>query len=400
MQQRKTVIFSRVLFVFLIVSLAFFGVYDFLIPDSISFFKGENCEDCFNTSVFTAEIQNETDVNGNDLYDSCKVGTRLFGVIPMKTVDADVFSEVKLIPGGFPFGVKLYTKGVIVVGISDVETEKGSVSPAREAGLREKDVIISIDGEKVNTAKEVSEKIAQSNGKKLSITLNRKGVEEKIELTPAHSSGDNLYKAGIWIRDSTAGIGTVTFIDPRTNEFAGLGHGICDVDTGELMPLLRGNVVDVKLNGVNKGKVGDPGELKGIFCHGKIGELKGNTPYGVFGTLSSVPEQYKREPLPIALKKDIKTGSATIYCTVGEKPEEYSAEIVKINPANTDTKNFVIKITDERLLEATGGIVQGMSGSPVIQNGRIVGAVTHVLVNDPTSGYGIFIENMLKNIPE
>jgi stage IV sporulation protein B len=203
----------------------------------------------------------------------------------------------------------------------------------------------------------------------------------------------------MWIRDSTAGIGTVTFINPDNNMFAGLGHGICDVDTAELMPMLKGQIIDVTISAVNKGKPGYPGELQGYFNPEKIGSLIGNTDTGVYGIYSKIPDNIPTEPLPIGLRQEVEEGRAYIYCTTdSNEVEKYEIEIIKINQNSSDLKNFIIKITDPKLLEATGGIVQGMSGSPVVQNDKIIGAVTHVLINDPTKGYGIFIESMLKNM--
>ncbi len=311
-----------------------------------------------------------------------------------------MFSDIKLYPGGMPFGVKLYTDGVIVVGISGVETDSGKKTPASDGGIKVNDIITAINGKRVNTVDEVSTAIEQSGGCTVSLDIARDGQQIKIDITPVLSITDNMYKAGVWLRDSTAGIGTVTFISPQNNAFAGLGHGICDVDTGEIMPLRKGIVVDVTIKGVTKGQIGNPGELNGYFSPGRIGSLIGNTMCGVYGMLSKDIDTSHSEALNIGLKDELKLGNAEIYCTVGDKIDKYSAEIVKIGNKNAEQKNFVIKITDKRLLDATGGIVQGMSGSPIIQNNKLVGAVTHVLVNDPTKGYGIFIENMLKNMPE
>jgi len=215
------------------------------------------------------------------------------------------------------------------------------------------------------------------------------------------SLADKKYKTGIWVRDSTAGIGTMTYYDPRNNTFAGLGHGICDVDTGMLMPLLRGSIVNVSVSDIIKGRKGTPGELKGNFESLKRGTLTGNTTVGVYGVLDSAPAAAFTEPLEIASKEDIHEGSATIYCELDDNGiRGYDVEITKIDKSSDNTKNFVVEITDDALLEKTGGIVQGMSGSPVVQDDRLVGAITHVLVNDPAKGYGIFIENMLSDMPE
>ncbi len=222
--------------------------------------------------------------------------------------------------------------------------------------------------------------------------------EETLQLsvTPVLSASEGIYKTGVWVRDSGAGIGTVSFILPESGYFVGLGHGICDADTGDLMKIGRGNIVDVTVSGITKGLSGTPGELRGFFNAGKTGMLLGNDECGVYGIFSTPPANMG-EPIPLGLRGDLKEGEATIYCTLdNNKREEFKVEISSINRAATGGKCFSVKVTDERLLEKTGGIVQGMSGSPIIQNGKLVGAVTHVMIGDPTMGYGIFAENMLK----
>lgn len=407
MQHSKTRHTFRTVFVVMLIAIALLGLYGYCIPNSISVFTEEADLSSLNVPFVSFEPDDSYAINtismaeeASPFYVSVSADTKLFGVIPLKKVNVNMFSDITLTPGGMPFGVKLFTKGVIVVGISGIETENGTKCPSTDGGLKVGDVILEMDGKIVNTTDEVSSLISKCEGKSISCKIDRNGKEQTFQIDPVFSKKDNMYKAGLWIRDSTAGIGTVTFISPKNKSFAGLGHGICDVDTGELMPLLKGNVVNVKINGIKKGQVGIPGELKGIFSGGKTGSLIGNTACGVYGMLSELPDTSHSEPLHLGLKNEVKTGEATIYCTIDEKPENFKVEIVKINNNDSEQKNFVIKITDKRLLDATGGIVQGMSGSPIIQNGKLIGAVTHVLVNDPTKGYGIFIENMLKNMPE
>jgi stage IV sporulation protein B len=212
---------------------------------------------------------------------------------------------------------------------------------------------------------------------------------------PIFSTSENKYKTGVWIRDSGAGIGTLTFIIPETGEFGGLGHGICDGETGELIPMSRGTVLDVKISSVKRGVAGTPGELKGYFGTQKLGALTENTDCGVYGKLTQIPGQCSRR-ISIGTRDELCEGSASVVCTTdGGEPREYKIDITHIKRDAVGSKCFVIEITDPELIERTGGIVQGMSGSPIIQNGKLVGAVTHVLINDPTTGYGIFIENML-----
>ena len=409
MQSTKFKIAFRIIFVIMLIGVAVLGVYDYIIPESISVFADD--ENFLDTKSFDlpflsanvksvpASIRVSDGDNTKPLYVSLSADTKVLGV-PLKKVNIDMFTDITLYPGGMPFGVKLYTDGVIVVGISGVETEAGKQTPASDGGLKVKDIINEVNGKTVTTTDEVSAAIEQSGGDNISLTITRDGKKKSVNITPVFSKTDNLYRAGLWLRDSTAGIGTVTFISPKNNIFGGLGHGICDVDTGELMPLRKGVVVDVTIKSITKGQVGSPGELNGYFSPGKIGSLIGNTMCGVYGVLAELPVITHSEALKIGLKDELKTSECDIYCTINDKLDRYSAEIVKIGNKNGEQKNFVIKITDKRLLNATGGIVQGMSGSPIIQNNKLVGAVTHVLVNDPTKGYGIFIENMLKNMPE
>ena len=304
-----------------------------------------------------------------------------------------------LCPGGMPFGVKFYTDGVTVVGFCHVDTAKGSVNPAAQAGLRPKDKILKIDGQALSSAADLTRRIESSDGKPLTLCCQRGKKEFETVLTPVFCPAEGRYKTGIWVRDSGAGIGTVTFILPDTGAFAGLGHGICDGDTGALIPMRRGSVSHVTISSVVKGAAGAPGELKGYFNGGKAGSLLGNSACGVWGMFSEIPD-CQNDPLPVGLSDEIEEGDAYILCTLdSNKMEKYDIKISNINRDAKGSKCFTVKVTDPDLLAITGGIVQGMSGSPIIQNGKLVGAVTHVLINDPDVGYGIFIENMLVNMP-
>ena len=310
--------------------------------------------------------------------------------------------DLKLYPGGMPFGIKFITEGVLIIGFCDVKTDTATVNPATEAGLRLRDVIVSIDGKKINDASELTRIVESSGGKTLSVEYIRDGEAKTAKLTPVYCPAESKYKTGIYVRDSGAGIGTVTFIIPETLSFAGLGHGICDSDTGKLIPIQRGSVVDVTINGVVKGLTGSPGEIKGYFNSGKIGTLLRNTECGVYGVFATLPRNARTEALPVARASEVKEGDAYILCTLsGNTVCKYNVKIANIRQGETGNKCFNVKITDPALLGESGGIVQGMSGSPIIQNGKLIGAVTHVLINDPTTGYGIFIENMLNaaNIP-
>ncbi len=310
------------------------------------------------------------------------------------SVSAHSKNNDEVIVGGCLFGVRMQTKGIPVVGVDKVDTQNGSFSPAYDAGIRLGDIITALNDSSATSTAQFVKTINECNGKSIKITLIRKGEQKTFLLTPILGK-DGKYHAGIWIRDSAAGIGTVTYINPKTNEFAGLGHGICDGDTAALLPISRGVVTDVELGSVVKGQKGVPGELKGAFKGGKIGALTKNTMQGVYGIYSSLP-QGVGEKMKIATMNEIKEGAATIRCSVSGVVHDYGIVIKKINCKNNAGKNFSIKVTDEALLSITGGIVQGMSGSPIIQNGKLIGAVTHVTINDPTEGYGIFIGNMIR----
>ena len=321
---------------------------------------------------------------------------KLFGIIPIKDVAVSTQKPVYLVPCGTPFGIKMYTSGVVVVGISEIQTDTELACPAKLAGLKIGDVILSVNGEKVSSNEKVSNLFKTSAGRVQKLTVSRKGKTHKLELTPVKSAIDGKYKVGVWVRDSSAGIGTVTFFDQNDNSFGGLGHPICDIDTGEIMPLGKGEIVDVEITKAIKGEQGTPGELSGSFMSDRAtGYINENNETGIFGVLNKKPVE--QEPIPIAFSHQVKCGKAYIMSTVdGTSPQKYEILIEKINYSEkAKSKNMVVKIISSELIEKTGGIVQGMSGSPIIQDGKLVGAVTHVFVNDPTRGYGIFIENML-----
>lgn len=312
------------------------------------------------------------------------------------TLTKDELKSMRLYPGGTPFGVKFMTEGVLIVGFCDVDTASGRTNPSSAAGLSVGDRIIAVNGKRICGLGELSRIVESSGGKSISLTYRRGGNEHTATLTPAYSLSEGCYKTGAYVKDNGAGIGTVTYIVPNSLEFGGLGHGICESDGGKLVPISRGAVVNVGIDGVEKGKSGTPGELRGHFKSGKSGSLLQNTDCGVFGVLATLPEGLPSEPLYLGLRDEVKEGRAYIWSTLeGSTPRRYEIEISNIDRSAAAGKCFSVKVTDKALIDASGGIVQGMSGSPIIQNGKLVGAVTHVMINDPTTGYGIFIENML-----
>lgn len=372
------------------------GTANYFAPDSFTVTSGSSIQ--WLSGAFTVEGEDRGGISasvGTAYPQRLKGELMLYRLIPIKTVNVDVVDETCLIPCGTPFGIKMLTNGVVIVGIADIKTEKDTVNPANLAGLKTGDVITAINGKEVLTNSEVAGLVEKSGGAVMNFTVKRNEKTLNIGLKPVKSETDGLYKAGLWVRDSTAGIGTLTFYDPTTQCFGGLGHGICDSDTGKLMPLLNGDIVPVTINGVTKGQKGIPGELRGYFSDDNaIGILDANVAAGVYGELNFVPQG---TALKVAMKQDVKAGPAKILTTInGESPRYYDVNIEKIDYRdNIQSKNMVLHVTDPELLAKTGGIVQGMSGSPIIQNNKLVGAVTHVFVNDPTRGYGIFAENML-----
>ena len=303
----------------------------------------------------------------------------------------------RVIPLGKAVGIKLFSDGVLVVGLSPVETESGSTCPGRDCGLKTGDVITHINGGEVDTIEEVQALVARSGDEPLTIQAVR--GQRQLQLTAAAvENSQGVWQLGVWLRDSMAGIGTMTFYDPDSGVFGALGHGINDVDTSMLMPLESGSIMPASVSDVKKGMSGAPGELHGQFDLTRdLGTLYANTELGIFGQMSRELVDGAAEPVEVASKAQVAAGPATILSNIrGDEVEEFDIEIVHLYPEGERTRNMMIQVTDPDLLSATGGIIQGMSGSPILQDGRLVGAVTHVLVNDPTRGYGILAENMLR----
>ncbi|WP_400163887.1 SpoIVB peptidase [Brevibacillus sp. TJ4] len=324
--------------------------------------------------------------------------------IPLKAVKVNVLPDLRIYPGGQSIGVKLQTAGVLVVGHHLVNTGKEKISPGEKAGIHVGDMIVKINDLYINDMSDVKKLINEAGKEKTPVQLLVVRGKEKLNLTlhPAKDQKDNEYRMGLYIRDSAAGVGTLTFYDPASKAYGALGHVISDVDTGQAIVVGDGQIVQASVTSIEKGQSGNPGEKFARFYNESevLGNITKNTPFGIFGKMKGEPKRsYYREPLPVALAEQVEEGPAKILTVVnGQKVEEFEIEISSVVKQHFPaTKGMIIKVTDKRLLEKTGGIVQGMSGSPIIQNGKIVGAVTHVFVNDPTSGYGCFIEWMLKD---
>ncbi|NLB36038.1 MAG: SpoIVB peptidase [Clostridiales bacterium] len=347
-------------------------------------------------TIIESDIQSSAvEIDNGEKYEY-EANIRVLNVFPVKSTKVTVSQRRYVYYGGSVFGLKIYTNGVVVVKIDEVSTEKGSKNPAAEAGLIIGDTIKKIDGKPVGKNDDVSAAIEGSKGKKLTLTVERNGKTLTLTLTPALSLADGKYRAGLWVRDSSAGIGTLTFYDSKTKVFAGLGHAVCDVDTGRKLPISGGDALKANINGCYKGTDGSPGELCGTFTSSQIGSLNINDNTGIYGIC--INGSLITKQIPVALTGEVKQGKAQIVSTIDENgPQYYDIEITKLySDSSSVEKNMVIKVTDEELIRKTGGIVQGMSGSPIIQNGMLVGAVTHVFVNSPLQGYAIYSQTMLE----
>ena len=361
------------------------------LPDTFYIGAGERLE--INSPLpVTVQYHSQRAVEAGTADAPSQARLMLFGAVPIKEVSTLSVSRPKVVAGGEPIGLKVISDGVIVVDLQEV----GGRSPAEEAGIEVGDVISKLDGETVCGNADVARVIEKSEGRPCTAQVERDGKQLDLTIEPELDGGS--YKAGMWVRDSSAGIGTLTFYDRRTGAFAGLGHAVCDSDTGQPVGLFEGSVGEIKLTGITKSQPGSPGQLIGEFKNSSsIGEITENTTEGVYGRLDADPVKGRKE-LPIAFRQEVRTGEATVMCSVdGTGAKAYSALIEQTDISKDAQHDMVIRITDKRLLEKAGGIVQGMSGSPVIQDGRIVGAVTHVFVDDSACGYGIFADKMYEH---
>lgn len=331
---------------------------------------------------------------GNEYTISCNI----LGVIPFKEVKVTPSEKESVYASGSVIGIYMQTAGVLVIDSGEIIQEDGTVKKPSENIVAAGDYIVAFNGEKISSKQELMEQLKNLSNEVVTLQVKRGEKTLPLSIRPAKDAeGD--YKLGIWVRDDTQGVGTLTFVDEQ-GHYGALGHGISDVDTGELLQIDTGNLYGAQILAVNKGTAGSPGELAGLIRYDDkniLGTIEENTSCGIFGSLNSVENgKLELKRLPIAYKQEMEEGNASILCTIDKEVQEFAAEIERIDMNHEDSnKSFVVKITDEELLEKTGGIIQGLSGSPILQDGKLIGAVTHVLVNDPTRGYGIFIENML-----
>lgn len=369
--------------------------YDRKIPDKVQIAKGESGNI---SGLLEAPFLSFGETTAVSADGSCALPCSVMGVIPFKNVKITPVERKNLMVSGSTVGIYLETDGVLVVDTGEILSDSGTLLEPAKNIVQPGDYIVAFNEQKVTSKRQLMDDLSGLDAQKVTLRVQRNGEEIPLSVTPVKDSqGD--YKLGLWVRDDTQGIGTLTYVDEKGG-YGALGHGISDVDTGELLSIDAGDLYRAEILSIRKGAKGMPGELAGLIRYDKsnvIGSIRDNTSKGIYGTLNPVDDSISLREMPIGYKQEMEIGPASILCCLGEGVQEYEAEITKIDMNHEDTnKSFVIRITDEELLEKTGGIVQGMSGSPVVQNGRIVGAITHVFVQDASTGYGIFIETMLE----
>ncbi len=375
----------------------------------VSQFSKPNVTGIWSSIIKVERISSKTvSVSSNmprpQISEKLEVAYKLFGIIPLRLGEVEVMSPMKLIPGGQSIGVTLQTKGVMVVGQAPVVDEKGNSSfPAKEAGIEVGDILLKINNQDVRTDQEVSNAINSAGKQKGNANVLFKHQDQIMEKTvkPIFCVDTGRYRMGLFVRDEAAGVGTLSFLDPTSKLYGALGHVITDADTNQKIEVYNGKVIASTIYAIEKGKRGHPGEKIGSFIPNSLfsGTIEKNTITGIFGKMSGqVENPYFKEAIPVGWESEIKVGPAKIYTVIqGEKIEEFTVNIDRVMHNRTDSKNMIVRVTDPRLLEVTGGIIQGMSGSPIVQDGKLIGAVTHVFVNDSQRGYGVFIQNMLND---
>ena len=380
------------------------------IPKSIILFQGEslNIRKIFGISFENKNAEYGAILTSTETIDQSKTGksnieVKLFNTFNVKNIDVSVIERTKVIPVGQVSGIKLYTSGVLVVGMSEINgLDNKKSKPYENSGILEGDTIVEVEGQQISHTKQLIEKVNSSKGKEMKIKYVRNTDILECSIKPTQTS-NREYKLGLWVRDSAAGIGTMTYFEPSTNNFAALGHGITDIDTGNILNISNGEFITTKVLSIIKGQYGNPGKIQGsINEQSKIGEINKNTLFGIYGKVEDISKLKidTQKSIDVATRNEIKLGEATILCSLdGEKAKEYKIQIDRIYLNNNyDNKNILVKVIDEELIKKTGGIIQGMSGSPVLQNGKFIGAITNVLVNDPTRGYVVFGDLMVKEM--
>ena len=365
------------------------------IPDEIFVYADEETdwETFFQEPLISYDDTVEVSQNG-----SYQIRCKWLGVLPLKTIKVHTVEKQEVLVSGSPVGIYMETKGVLVIDSGEITDREGIRRTPAEHIIQSGDYICEIDGKVLTGKRQLMQLVRENQGEPMELQVIRHQETIKLEMTPVETE-DGSYKLGIWVRDNIQGIGTLTYVEPN-GTFGALGHGISDADTGERLEISDGDLYRADILSIRKGTAGTPGELRGVINYreeNRIGTICGNSQYGIRGQMEPGKYAESMKKIPTGLKQEIQTGKAEIRCDIGDGIREYQCEILEIDSNARDTnKCFVLRITDDDLLSRTGGIVQGMSGSPVLQNGKLIGAITHVFVNDPTKGYGIFIENMME----
>lgn len=365
------------------------------IPDEIFVYADEETdwETFFQEPLISYDETVEVSQNG-----SYQIRCKWLGVLPLKTIKVHTVEKQEVLVSGSPVGIYMETKGVLVIDSGEITDREGIRRTPAEHIIQSGDYICEIDGKVLTGKRQLMQLVRENQGEPMELQVIRHQETIKLEMTPVETE-DGSYKLGIWVRDNIQGIGTLTYVEPN-GTFGALGHGISDADTGERLEISDGDLYRADILSIRKGIAGTPGELRGVINYreeNRIGTICGNSQYGIRGQMEPGKYTESMKKIPTGLKQEIQTGKAEIRCDIGDGIREYQCEILEIDSNARDTnKCFVLRITDDDLLSRTGGIVQGMSGSPVLQNGKLIGAITHVFVNDPTKGYGIFIENMME----
>ena len=386
-------IFSSFILIFTFVLI---GYGDKIIPSEISIVENEKAyiPKVIGYDIYKADCNENLNVLSTNNTINFDSNIKLFNIFPVKNVDINVYKRKYVYLGGDVFGIKLFTNGVLVVGMDTIDTENGTKNPAKESDIKIGDVILSINGVPINTSKALSKIIQQNIGKQVTMEIMRNNDRKQVLYTPYIDKTSGKNKIGLWVRDSMAGIGTVTFYNPTNNTFGGLGHGIYDSDTEKIMPMKNGIMAGAYVKNYIKSYNGSVGELCGVLTGKKNGSLCINSEIGVYGFTDLFPEKNK---IPVAVRQEVHSGNVKIYCTIDQNgPKLYDAKIIKILPfSKSQNKDMIIEITDKELLSKTGGILQGMSGTPIIQDGMLVGAITYVFVNNTKQGYAVLSEKMV-----
>ncbi len=374
--------------------------YISLIPENIILLEGERLNF---KNIFGIE-KVETIKTVNDSSNISNIEFKLFGKIPLKNVNITTIDEIEVVPVGKIIGLKLYTHGVLVVGLSEIEDENNNIiNSYKNSDIKEGDTILKVNNENIQDIENLKEVINKSNGKNIELTLLRNGSIVTTSIMPV-KTGFGSYKLGFWVKDAATGVGTMTFYEPISKSFAALGHGITDSDTENLIHIETGELVTSRVISIQKGETENPGEIRGTILNQQtIGTVENNSAFGIYGKLNNLTSLNLdvSKKMKVALRDDIKVGDAKILCTIDNSnvAKEYSIQIEKIYKDNDyNNKSMLIRVTDKELLEKAGGIVRGLSGAPIIQNNKFVGAVTNVLVSNPQVGYGIFADLMIKEM--